>query len=227
MESAFVVQKSLFNLEAFAVLSKRFQARRLTADNLPLFLSVRRSGDRNMDWAKYLAGDSNVMETAGFPGLESNFVKLAQALTLQVSEDQVRLDSNAIVPAAGPEPIHQLGIAKTPVGEKTDIMDAEHIEDPFNAGQQGEELPRRNLGTLVFDDFLMEWKSAPTEEDSEANQAELAEEHAGVQGEHQTVLAPMSERLEDKRRIGLEGINLRVLQKPTALNLSALRELRF
>ena len=63
--------------------------------------------------------------------------------------------------------------------------------------------------------------------DSKANQAELSEKHTGVQSEHQAVLAPVTKGLEDQRSIDLEGVNLRVLQKPAALNLSALRELRF
>ena len=37
----------------------------------------------------------------------------------------------------------------------------------------------------------------------------------------------MTKGLEDQRRIDLEGINLGVSEKPAALNLSALRELRF
>ena len=106
-------------------------------------------------------------------------------------------------------------------------MDAQRIEDAFDTGEHREKLAGRNLGAFVLNDFLMQWKGAAPERDSKANQAELPKEHTGVQSEHQAVLAPVTKGLEDQRRIDLEGINLRVLQKPAALNLSALRELRF
>lgn len=75
----------------------------------------------------------------------------------------------------------------------------------------------------MLDDFLMQWKGSSPERDSKADEAELPKEHTGVQSEHQAVLAPVTKGLEDQRRIDLEGINLRVLQKPTALNLSFAR----
>ncbi|GGS11877.1 hypothetical protein GCM10008960_42100 [Deinococcus sedimenti] len=227
VETTFIVQEALFDLEAFAVLSERFQVCRLAAHDLPLFLNVCGSSDRDMDWAKRLPGDGDVVETACFPGAESNVVELAQALTLQVSEDQIRLDTDAVVPFAGPEPIHEFSVTKTSISKEPNVMDAQRIEEAFDTGEHREKLSGRNLGALVLDDFLMQWKGSSPERDSKANQAELPKEHTGVQSEHRLVLAPVTKGLEDERRIDLEGINLRVLQKPAALNLSALRELRF
>ncbi|GGP29828.1 hypothetical protein GCM10008021_14790 [Deinococcus wulumuqiensis] len=227
VETTFIVQEALFDLEAFAVLGERLQTSRLTAHDLPLLLSVCRSSERHMDWAKNLPSDRDVVETPGLSGLKSNFVQFAQALTLQVSKDQVRLDTDAVVPTTGPEPIHEFSVTKTPVSKEPDVTNTEHVKDAFDTGEQGEKLTGRNLGTFVFDHFLVQWKSASTEKNRKANQAEVPKEHTGVQREHQTVLAPMLKSLEDERRVGLEGINLRVLQKPPALNLSALRKLRF
>ena len=106
-------------------------------------------------------------------------------------------------------------------------MDAQRIEDALDTGEHREKLSGRNLGAFVLDDFLMQRKGSSPERDSKANEAELPEEHTGVQSEHQAVLAPVTKGLEDQRRIDLEGINLGVFQKPAPLNLSALRELCF
>ena len=106
-------------------------------------------------------------------------------------------------------------------------MDAQCVEDAFDTGEHREKLSGRNPGAFVLVNFLMQWKGSSPERDSKADQAKLPKEHTGVQSEHQSVLAPMTKSLDDQRRINLKGINLRVLQKPAALNLSALRELRF
>ena len=192
METTFIVQEALFDLEAFAVLGERLQAGRFITNNLPLLLSVRRSGNGNMDWAKRLPSDGDVVETACFPGLEPNVVELAQALTCKVGEDQVRLDTDAVIPPTGPEPIHEFSVAKTSISKETNVMDAQRIEDAFDTSEHREKLSGRNLGAFVLDDFLMQWKGSSPERDSKADQAELPKEHTGVQSEHQTVLAPMT-----------------------------------
>ena len=210
-KTTFIVQEALFDLEAFAVLGDRLQAGQLIADDLPLLPSVCRSGERDVDWAERLPSDGDVVETACFPGLELDFAQFAQALTCKVSEDQVRLDTDAVIPPTGPEPIHEFSVTETSISNEPNVMDAQRIEEAFDTGQQGEELSGRNLSAFVLDDFLMQWKGSSPERDSKANQAELPKEHAGVQSEHQAVLAPVTKGLEDQRRIDLEGINLRVL----------------
>ncbi|MGY2895932.1 hypothetical protein ACVWZX_003973 [Deinococcus sp. UYEF24] len=89
-EPAFIVQEALLDLTSFPILCERLHAGGLIADDLPLFWSVRRTAQHDMNGAKSLTSESDVVKAAGFPGRQLNLFHLAQTLTLWVSE--VRLD---------------------------------------------------------------------------------------------------------------------------------------
>ncbi|ULH18348.1 hypothetical protein MF271_23095 (plasmid) [Deinococcus sp. KNUC1210] len=112
----------------------------------------------------------------------------------EISEDQIEFDADAIMSPRDPEPVHQLHIAESLVGQQTDIPNPQEVEHALDVRHHREQSDDADLCTEGLDDGGVERHRALTEQHRSPNQTKLLEQHAGSQ----PVLAPGLQRRGDQ-----------------------------
>ena len=177
-----------------------------------------------MDWAEVLSGEGDIVKATGFSWCEFDLAHLAQPLSVWRSQDEARLDADAVVPPAVSEPSHELCVAEPPVRQQADLSETKEVEHSLDFGQDGQQLSRADLSTGMFEDARDERYRSSPEQDRNANQAELLEQDTGVQGQDQRVLAPVAQGTGHEWTVNGGGVDGWILQPPTKAAFRALGE---
>ena len=106
----------------------------------------------DVDGTESLLCESDVVRVRGLPGRQLHLVQLAQTLTPWICEDQAGFDADAVVSSASPEPVHQVHIAESVVGQQTDIHNPCKFGHALDVGQHRKQPGDADLCTGVLDD---------------------------------------------------------------------------
>ncbi|ANE43774.1 hypothetical protein SU48_08300 [Deinococcus puniceus] len=221
-EATLVIQKSLLDLKALAVFSKRSEAGRFITDDLPLLWAVRGTAQSDMHRPESVSGEGDVVEAARFARRELDLADGADPLPVWSSKNQARFDADAKVPSADAEPAHQRRVAEAPIGQEPNITQPKKIQQTFGFSEDGQEVFGTDLSAGMLKDAGDErYRSSPVE-DGHPDQTETSEQDAGVQRQRQGMRAPIPQGSGDEGAIHAARVDGWILQPPAAPTFGAL-----